>query len=916
MPYSPLRSAFLFRPDRGCWSASSLWRWLGRLARDSHDLPGSGRKAILLSIAALVASPFIATCSATDYTWVGGGFTNNWGDISNWIGSIPPVAQSSGTTTNVFLRGAGGSSDLANAGNVDTDWELDSLTFSSQATGSWSLIGGKVVLGNVFCCSTFFIRNSDGNTHSFDNERVDLAEFSVTFDADTADLDFNTGVRFLLNNTTLAATGGNDIFFDGGISGESFVNNATLSISEGTTVHIGGSSSVLTQINLNNGTLQIDSNSNLGGAVNIATFAGTTFNVNGFAENVDMITGSGNIQLGSGSLVLGDASNFTYSGTISGTGSITKDQAGVMTLGGVSTYSGATNITGGTLRLANSTSDGSLSSATDVSVSSSATFDLNGVSDTVDSISGSGTIDLGGGSLTVDETAGARSFSGNFVGTGTFRKNGGHSLTLSGNNEFTSLIISAGELNVSSSANLGATSGSVVLAGTLHVTNSLTNGRDLLLANGTVNVDTGDTLTQTGVVSNNTTTASLTKTGGGTMILAANNTYSGDTIVQAGRLELAASNRIGNISDLIISGGTFDLNGFSDTVGSLSGNSGTVDTGGSAGRLILNQALSTTYSGVIAGGGGITKQGNGTLTLAGQNTYDGSTLIQDGTLRLVSGGSLDSTTDVAVSAGATWDLNGVSDLVDSISGGGNILLGGAGLNVDQNGGTTVFSGVISESGSISKSGSHTLVLSGNNTFTDGVLIFDGSISVASDTNLGAASGSITLAAAGTLDTTASFTTARPLQFGMAATGTFDVAAGSTLTHTGSISGGSDVTFRKAGGGTYQLAAANAGFGGNIVVDDGTFEIANFSGDALGNATRITVNAAGTLLNNQVEGFRQPGRLGPGRDQQYARSRLRQHIDDILGDRQRQCGWWVFRQGRHGHDDDHAAADLRRCDTRQ
>ncbi len=833
-----------------CWPAfSARLRPGGHL---SHRTLVVGPAA--MALAWLVLLPNVTSCWATDYTWVGGGLTNNWGDISNWIGSIPPVAQSSGTTTNVLLRGSGGTSDLASVTNVDTDWKLDSLTFTSQATGSWSLIGGKIVIGNTFCCSTHFIRNSDGSTHAFDNDRVDLAESFVAFDADTADLDFNSGVHFLLNNSTLSATGGNDIFFDGGISGETFISNATLSISGGTTVHIGGTSSVLSQVNLTNGVLQLDSNSNLGSAVNIATVSGTTFNVNGFTENIDQITGSGNIQLGSGALTLGATSDFTYSGVISGTGSITKNQSGVTTFAGISNYTGATNITGGTLRLQNSTTDGSLSSSTDVSISSAATFDLNGVSDTVDSISGSGTIDLGGGSLTVDETAGARSFSGNIVGTGTFRKNGGHALTLSGNNEFTSLIVSAGELTVSNSNNLGANSGSVVLAGTLHVTNSIANGRGLFLSNGTIDVDTGATLTQTGVISNNTTTASLTKIGGGTMILSALNNYSGDTILQSGRLELASSNRIGNVSDLVITGGTFDLNGFTDTVASLGGTGGTVDTGGSSGRLTLNQAFSTTYSGVISGAGGITKQGNGTLSLGGPNSYTGSTQIQDGTLRLLSGGSLGSSTDVSISAGASWDLNGQSELVDTISGAGSILLGGASLSVDQNGGTTTFSGVISESGSLSKSGSHTLVLSGNNAFSDGVAIFGGAISVAADNHLGAATGDITLAANGSLATTGTFTTARDLQFGMAATGTFDVASGTTLTHTGSISGGSDVTFRKAGGGTYQLAAANAGFGGNIVVDGGTFEIANFSGDALGNATRVTVNGGGTLLNNQVEGF--------------------------------------------------------------
>jgi len=489
-----------------------------------------------------------------------------------------------------------------------------------------------------------------------------------------------------------------------------------------------------------------------------------------------------------------------------------------------------------------------------VSVSSGGTFDLNGVTDTVDSVSGSGTILLGGGELRVDANSGFEVFSGNISESGTFRKMGSHALTLSGNNGFTSLILEGGTTSISNSNNLGASSATVLLSSTLNVTGSLTNARGIFLANGTFDIDSGDTLTQTGVIENNTTAASLTKNGSGTMVLGASNTYTGDTILNSGRLEINSNNRINNSSDLIVNGGTFDMNNRTETVGGLGGTGGTIDTGGSSGRLTIDQSETRTYSGVIAGAGGITKRGNGTLTLDGNNTYDGSTSVQDGTLRLGSSGGLDSTTDVMVSSGATFDLNGRSDTVDSISGAGNITLGGATLSVDQSSGTKTFSGVISESGGISKSGGHQLILSGNNSFTGGVLISDGSVSVGADNNLGASSGDITLIAAGELETTGSFTTMRDVRFSIAANGTIDTATGTTLTHSGSLIGGTDVTFNKAGDGTYRLNAANAGFGGDIVVQEGTFEIASFTGDALSTSTRITVNSGATLLNNQLEFF--------------------------------------------------------------
>ncbi|MEX2309629.1 MAG: autotransporter-associated beta strand repeat-containing protein [Pirellulales bacterium] len=84
----------------------------------------------------------------------------------------------------------------------------------------------------------------------------------------------------------------------------------------------------------------------------------------------------------------------------------------------------------------------------------------------------------------------------------------------------------------------------------------------------------------------------------------------------------------------------------------------------------VNAAINTgtfTISGIVSGGGGVTKSGAGTLALTAANSYTGETTVQAGILRMNSPFLADAA-DVYLSTGGTLNLNftGSPDIIDSL----------------------------------------------------------------------------------------------------------------------------------------------------------------------------------------------------------------------------------------------------------
>ncbi len=131
----------------------------------------------------------------------------------------------------------------------------------------------------------------------------------------------------------------------------------------------------------------------------------------------------------------------------------------------------------------------------------------------------------------------------------------------------------------------------------------------------------------------------LIKQGLGTLTLSGSNTYGGGTVVDEGTVVLANASALGTGS-LTVNDGTLDLNGQDITVSALIGaNTSSVISNSAAGgsTFTSNQNGHTTYAGTIRNGAGtlsLVKQGLGTLTLTGANTYTGTTTVSGGALRL------------------------------------------------------------------------------------------------------------------------------------------------------------------------------------------------------------------------------------------------------------------------------------------
>ncbi|WP_169829305.1 beta strand repeat-containing protein [Lacunisphaera limnophila] len=286
-----------------------------------------------------------------------------------------------------------------------------------------------------------------------------------------------------------------------------------------------------------------------------------------------------------------------------------------------------------------------------------------------------------------------------------------------------------------------------------------------------------------------TGTNGLTKSGAGTLYLGGSaKTYTGTTTVSAGTVQLNASNILADTTALSVeTDGTFSLDwGVSETIGSLSG-SGTVNF--RTGTFTTGNSANTTFSGTLEDSyGTFVKQGTGTLTLSGANTYSGVTTINAGAIVAASNTALGSSTY------------------------GNSIASGAALHLQ--GGIAVTEGQFSVAGTGVGGTGAIRNLSGNNSL-------DAALDLTSNTTISADAG--TLTASGQVNLGAN---------------TLTVSGAGNTTLSGSITNSGALT--KTGTGTLALTGSSANsFGGALNLNSGTVALGKTAG---------TVALAGSAIN--------------------------------------------------------------------
>jgi fibronectin-binding autotransporter adhesin len=670
----------------------------------------------------------------------GGSVTNSRGYLGNSNNSVGTVTVSGGTWA---------TSGELKIGNYYEDPEFPEEF--AIATGTLTMTGGLVTVSGILSRATY-------NGTSLGTINLNAGG---TLQIGTGGAGSGLDVGNLTNNGTLVFNQSNNYTYSDSISGSGAVTKAgagTLTLSAantytGLTTIVGGTLAYGTNNALGAGGVAVN-----GGVLNLSTFSDSVGTV---TLTSGTIAGTGTLTSSSGFTMDGTG---LASASLAGAVGLTKTGNGTLTLSANNGYTGRTQVNGGVLALNNTNAlagtgtisfgGGSLQysasntrdySAKILNSGSAIAIDTNGQSGTFATGLGSsntggltktglgtltltasngytggttisgGTLQIGNGSTTgsingnvvnnamlIFNRSDALTYSGEISGSGGLRKTGSGTLTLTGSNGYTGVTnIAVGFLALNNTNALAGT-GTISFTGGGTLRYSASNTVDYsskILNNGTIiKIDTnGQNVTfASGLGSSNT--GGLGKRGDGTLTLSASNVYTGPTDVGRGVLSLGNAHALAGTGTISFGGGTLQYSA-SNTVDY----SAKILNSGSAISIDTNSQSVTFATGLGSSNtGGLTKSGNGTLTLTASNGYTGTTLVNGGTLQIGSGST-------------TGSING------------NVV-NNAAIAFNRSSALT-YSGTISGSGGLTKLGSGTLTLSGSSSYTGATAVDGGRLLV-------------------------------------------------------------------------------------------------------------------------------------------------------------------------------------------
>jgi fibronectin-binding autotransporter adhesin len=605
--------------------------------------------------------------------------------------------------------------------------------------------------------------------------------------SETAVLNLNSGYFTVTDSAGVTGSGGNIVS-----------NTFTASyLAEGQTAFGVDASS--------GGTVQLGAASIIPAATTVTVGAGA-LDLNGFSEIIGALNGAGTVTntlpASMASLTIGSNNGSgSFSGSIenSGTGvvAVVKVGSGTEAFSGTNAYSGGTTINEGVLE-----------------------FDSDAT------IQGSGPVTVKRGGTAAAGYAIDQAFLAQIASTSA-------GVVALGADSANALDFSAATGADLTTASLGAIPGSGTTQNTFTYSGTLTpfastyllggGGGALTISSALPGVDVGDALV-----------IGLNGTPIGPVILTGADTYTGNTTIHSGSV-LQLGN--GGTSAPILSAVTDN------------------------GNLTIDDSGPYTVSQSISGIGSLTQAGSGTTTLSVSDSYSGGTTINAGALGVgadnelgadpanlsaanivINGGTLDA------AAGFTLNSNRGIALGSAAGGSGEIDVA--------SGQTLIFNGVITNHGGASGltvgsgANSGTLVLGGNNSFSGGVDVVLGTLSISADANLGADPGTATasnvvIQFGGTLLATTSFTLNSNRGLAVASGGgEIDVAAGQSLAYGGIIAGVGLTVGSGTHTGAFTLSGINT-YTGPTTIDAGTLSVG--ADGNLGNAAGGLVINGGTLL---------------------------------------------------------------------